>query len=92
MHVSAVGGLPTRRHETSAGKIAQSGRVGEDLDAWLAVPDHGIAAHRAHHVADEDHVAAGGSRNWQRGPGEFARWPSSVASGASSTCPGRWSV
>jgi hypothetical protein len=32
-----------------------------------------------------DQAAAGGSRNWQRGPGEFARRPSSVASGASSS-------
>ena len=31
------------------------------------------------------HVATGGSRNRHRGPGEFARRPSSVASGASSS-------
>ena len=31
------------------------------------------------------HISAGGSRNWQRGPGEFARRPSSVASGESSS-------
>jgi hypothetical protein len=31
------------------------------------------------------HLAMGGSKNRQRGPGEFARRPSSVASGASSS-------
>jgi len=44
MHVGAIGGLLVRQHETPAGKVTQSRRIGEDLKAGLAVPDDDIAA------------------------------------------------
>ena len=52
--------------------------------AWLG-PDGPGAYGRSCARRVPVHVSAGGRRNWQRGPAEFARRPSRVASGASSS-------
>jgi hypothetical protein len=46
MYVGAVGGLLVRQHETPSGKVTQSGRISEDLNAGLSLPDYDIAALR----------------------------------------------
>ena len=54
MHVGAAGSLLVRQRETPAGEIAQSGRVSENLNAGLAMPDQDIAALRL-----DDHSPGG---------------------------------